>query len=57
MYNPHFDKQIKMCQDITNKHVGEIEHLVLDWIILEMFDKNGEIFQQPVPKLVIDFKG
>lgn len=57
MYNPEFTKQIAMVQNITNKHVGEIDHLTLDWVVLELFDKHGETFQQPVPKLVIDFKG
>ena len=57
MYNPHFLKQIQMCKDITSKHVGEIDHLELEWVVLEMYDRNGEMFQQPVPKLVINFKG
>lgn len=57
MYNPHFQKQIAMVQNITNRHVGEINELTLDWVVLELFDKNGELFQQPVPKLYIDFKG
>ena len=57
MYNPQFDKQIAMVNTITNRHKGEIDYLLLDWVILELYDKNGEIFQQPVPKLTIDFKG
>lgn len=57
MYNPHFNKQIAMVRDITSKHIGEIDYLLLDWIVLELYDKHGDIFQQPVPKLIIDFKG
>ena len=57
MYNPLFTKQIAMVRDITNKHAGEIDYLLLDWVVLELYDKRGDIFQQPVPKLVIDFKG
>lgn len=57
MYNPQFNKQIAMVRDITNKHAGEIDYLKLDWVVLELYDKRGEMIQQPVPNLVIDFKG
>jgi len=57
MFNPHFDRQIAMVNNFATKHIGELDYLVLDWYVLELFDKHGEVIQQPVPKLVMDFKG
>lgn len=57
MYIRPTDKAIAMVREISNKHVGEIDYLELDWVVLDLFDKYGEIYQQAVPKLTIGFKG
>lgn len=57
MFNPHFDRVIKMCETLANKHVGEMNMLDLRWNVLELYDeRNGILIQQPTPWLVIDFK-
>lgn len=57
MFNPHFDRVIKMCQDISGKHIGEMNYLKLDWEVVPYWDPNrGEFVEQIVPVLDIDFK-
>lgn len=46
----------KMVRDITSKHIGDIDYLLLDWVVIELYDRNGETYQQLLPNLTIDFK-
>lgn len=52
----HTTEAVKMVRDITNKHIGDIDHLLLDWVVIELYDRNGDTYQQLLPNLVIDFK-
>lgn len=56
MFNPHFEKAYQMVQNLTSKHVGELSACKLDWQVLELIHPSGEIIQQPVPMLLMDFK-
>lgn len=58
MFNPHFDRVIKMVETMSNKHIGEMNYLKLNWETIEYYDSRnpGEVIQQIVPVLDIDFK-
>lgn len=57
MFNPQYDKVVRMITHITDKHVGEIDTLVWKYVILEYTDyRTGALIEQPSPVLLIDFK-
>lgn len=57
MYNPEIAKVTNMVQTMWNKHNGEMNRLVLEWDILELYDnRTGAMVQQIVPLLAIEFK-
>lgn len=56
MYNPKFKEAFKMAQTMYNKHSEDIDTFVFDYKIQELYDANGEIYQQLTPFLLIDFK-
>lgn len=57
MYNPEISKVTNMVQTMWNKHNGEMNRLVLEWDILELYDnRTGAMVQQIVPLLAIEFK-
>jgi len=53
MYNPHFDKVFKMCEDIARFHAGELQMMKLEWA--ERKDAAGNVYQI-VPLLDVWFK-
>lgn len=57
MYNPEIGKVTSMVQTMWNKHNGEMNRLVLEWDIVELYDtRSGSMIQQIVPLLAIEFK-
>lgn len=53
MYNPHFEKTLRMCENIARTHAGELQVMKLEW--LELKDPNGDVYQI-VPLLDVVFK-
>lgn len=56
MYNPKFKEAFTMANTMYNKHAEEIDRFVFDYKVQELYDSNGEIYQQLTPFLLIDFK-
>lgn len=56
MFNPHFEKGYQMVQTIVNKHKDELNWATFDYVTVELVASNGDIIEQLVPKLVLDFK-
>jgi len=58
MYNPQIKEVISMCKTLTDKHIGEMNYLTLDWQVVQTFDARypDKMIEQLLPLLVIDFK-
>ena len=52
-YNPKLDKALAMAHTTYNKHSEDIERFVFDYKIQELYDDNGELYQQLTPYLLI----
>lgn len=56
MYNPKFKEAFQMANNMYKAHAEEIDRFVFDYKIQELYDSQGEIYQQLTPFLLIDFK-
>ncbi len=56
MYDYEPEAWIKMIKNTIDKHSKRIESADF-WVeSLELFDRDGNVYSQPVPKLAINFK-
>ena len=56
MYKPYIKEGLAMAEKMLNKHAEDADRFIFDYKIQELYDQNGEIYQQLTPFLLIDFK-
>lgn len=55
-YNPKFKEAFVMANTMYNSRKEDIQRFVFDYKIQEIYDANGDIYQQLTPFILIDFK-
>jgi hypothetical protein len=53
-YNPKIDDFIKMARETYEKHKDEISVFVADYKTQDMYDRDGNVYQQLTPYLYIE---
>lgn len=56
MWNPKIEQGYQMLKHILDKHCGEMYDMNFGYHVIELMDNSGNLVQQIVPDLTINFK-